>query len=85
MNLTRRDFARLSALGLAAQFTPTLHSQAPEKKIGYAVIGLGRIAGHFMPGARPHLQLANYRARQRPPRQGRPNRRKIRHPFNLHL
>lgn len=51
MNLTRRDFARLSALGLAAQFTPTLHSQAPEKKIGYAVIGLGRIAGHFMPGA----------------------------------
>ncbi len=51
MRLTRRDFTRLGALGLAAQFAPSLHAQASEKKIGYAVIGLGRIAGHFMPGA----------------------------------
>jgi predicted dehydrogenase len=51
MNLTRRDFSRLGALGLAAQFTPSLYAQAPAKRTGYAVIGLGRIAGHFMPGA----------------------------------
>jgi predicted dehydrogenase len=48
--LTRRDFAKLGALGLAARFTPALFAQTPERKIGYAVIGLGRIAGHFMPG-----------------------------------
>ncbi len=52
MTLTRRDFAKLGALGLAAQFAPQLHAQANKKKIGYAIIGLGRIAGHFMPGIR---------------------------------
>jgi len=51
MTLTRRDFARLGALGLAARLVPTLKAEAPARKIGYAVIGLGRIAGHFMPGA----------------------------------
>ena len=54
---TRRDFAKLGALSLAARFAPALSAQAPSgqsstKKIGYAVIGLGRIAGHFMPGMR---------------------------------
>lgn len=56
MNLSRRDFNRLSALGLAAQLAPRLTSslhaetQAPAsgKQVGYAIIGLGRIAGHFM-------------------------------------
>lgn len=52
MDLTRRDFAKLGALGLAARFTPSLRAQTNEKKTGYAVIGLGRIAGHFMPGSR---------------------------------
>ena len=52
MNLTRRDFSRLSALGLAANLVPSLDAQPTQKKIGYAVIGLGRIAGHFMPGVR---------------------------------
>ncbi len=52
MDLTRRDFAKLGALGLAARFTPSLPAQTNEKKTGYAVIGLGRIAGHFMPGSR---------------------------------
>jgi predicted dehydrogenase len=51
MNLTRRDFARLAALGLAARFTPALNAQSSTRKIGYAVIGLGRIAGHFLPAA----------------------------------
>jgi predicted dehydrogenase len=50
MNLTRRNFAKLSAAGLAAQFAPLLRTRDQPKKIGYAVIGLGRIAGHFMPG-----------------------------------
>ena len=53
MQLTRRDFSRLGALGIAAHLAPgTLRAQANQKKIGYAVIGLGRIAGHFMPGTR---------------------------------
>jgi predicted dehydrogenase len=59
MQLTRRDFSRLGALGIAAHFAPAaLHAQTSQnaqtnqKKIGYAVIGLGRIAGHFMPGTR---------------------------------
>ena len=57
MKLTRRDFAKLGALSLAARFVPALTAQSSPgqsstRKIGYAVIGLGRIAGHFMPGAR---------------------------------
>jgi predicted dehydrogenase len=54
MTLTRRDFTRLSALGVASQFAPrlipTLHAQTPDRKVGYAIIGLGRIADHFMAG-----------------------------------
>ncbi|MGA2102555.1 MAG: Gfo/Idh/MocA family oxidoreductase [Candidatus Sulfotelmatobacter sp.] len=53
MNLTRRDFTKLSALALAARFAPNLRAQAQAaRKTGYCVIGLGRIAGHFMPGTR---------------------------------
>jgi len=49
---TRRDFARISALGIAARFTPDLLAQPPQRQTGYAIIGLGRIAEHFMAGAR---------------------------------
>jgi predicted dehydrogenase len=52
MHLTRRGFTKLSALGLASQFTRNLKAQTSDQKIRYAVIGLGRIAGHFMPGTR---------------------------------
>src|ERR1700721_1798454 len=53
MNLTRRDFAKLSALSLAAQFAPKLRAEtSATRKTGYCVIGLGRIAGHFMPAVR---------------------------------
>jgi predicted dehydrogenase len=52
MSLTRRDFAKIGTLTLAAHFAPTLTAQSPKKKTGYAVIGLGRIAGHFLPAAR---------------------------------
>ena len=51
MLLTRRDFTKLGALGLASRFTPALNAQSSPQKTRYAVIGLGRIAGHFMPGA----------------------------------
>jgi predicted dehydrogenase len=47
MHLSRRDFTRLSALGLAAHLAPNLQAQS-DRKIGYAIIGLGRISGHFM-------------------------------------
>ena len=58
MQLTRRDFSRLGALGIAAHLAPSTSRPVKSecasrpKKIGYAVIGLGRIAGHFMPGTR---------------------------------
>jgi predicted dehydrogenase len=52
MLLTRRDFTRLGALGIAAQLTPALRAQVGRKQTGYAVIGLGRIAEHFMAGVR---------------------------------
>jgi predicted dehydrogenase len=39
-------------MGLASGLAPKMIADAPAKKTGYAVIGLGRIAGHFMPGTR---------------------------------
>jgi len=50
MNLSRRDYARLGALSLAAQLAPPLRAQSSSRKIGYAIIGLGVIADHFMRG-----------------------------------
>lgn len=58
MNLSRREFSRLSALGVAAQlsggFLPHLNAQTAATssggKIGYAAIGLGRISKLFMAG-----------------------------------
>src|SRR5580693_8851633 len=50
MQLTRRDFTRFGALGLAASLAPTLNAQNPTRKTRYAIIGIGRIAYHFMAG-----------------------------------
>ena len=50
MQLTRRDFTRFGALGLAARFAPALNAQNPTRKTRYAIIGIGRIAYHFMAG-----------------------------------
>jgi predicted dehydrogenase len=50
MTLTRRDFGKLGALSMAACYVPALGATAPDRKTGYAVIGLGRIADHFMSG-----------------------------------
>ena len=48
VNLTRRDFTKLSALGLTAHFARPLQAQSAGRPTGYAIIGLGRIAGHFL-------------------------------------
>jgi predicted dehydrogenase len=52
MGLTRRQFSKLGALGLAAQMLPEMRAEAQGggRKVGYCVIGLGRIADHFMRG-----------------------------------
>ena len=53
MSLSRRDFSKAAALASAASLLP--HSlraaQAGDKKIGFCIVGLGRISmEHFMPG-----------------------------------
>ncbi len=53
MGLTRREFSKLGALGLAAQMLPEVKAEAQGgggRKVRYCVIGLGRIADHFMRG-----------------------------------
>src|ERR1700733_598951 len=50
--LTRREFNRLAIAGAASQMVSPLLAQGGDRKIGYCMIGLGRISmGHFMPGA----------------------------------
>ncbi len=49
MNITRRSFTQLAALGAATQIAPAQN----ERSIGYCIVGLGRISmQHFMPGTR---------------------------------
>lgn len=52
MAISRREFSKLGAFGIAAHaFSSTpLLGQTGQKKIGYCVIGLGRIADHHMRG-----------------------------------
>jgi predicted dehydrogenase len=52
MGLSRREFSKLGAMGLAARMLPSVGvaAQGGERKIGYCVIGLGTIADHFMRG-----------------------------------
>jgi predicted dehydrogenase len=52
MTLSRREFTRLGALGLAARFAPSTRAQSPERRVGFCVIGLGRISQHFTAGVR---------------------------------
>jgi hypothetical protein len=61
MRVSRREFSKLSALGVAAGMVPRGLAQAagPSEmanseipKVGYCVIGLGRIADHFMRGVK---------------------------------
>src|SRR5271163_2981633 len=50
MEWSRREFAKMGALGLASRAMPGALAQAAGRKVGYCVIGLGRIADHFMRG-----------------------------------
>jgi predicted dehydrogenase len=51
MIVSRREFSKIGVLGLAAQTLPIVRAEAQvERKVGYCVIGLGRIADHFMRG-----------------------------------
>jgi predicted dehydrogenase len=57
MSFSRREFVKLGAVGLAAHSVPggmLLRGvpQSGDRRIGYAVIGLGRIATHFLDGAK---------------------------------
>ena len=56
MPSSRRDFTKLTALGLASHYLPSTLAQSPSpespRRVGYAVIGLGRIADHFLAGTR---------------------------------
>jgi predicted dehydrogenase len=48
MNITRREFTWLVGAGIASQSLPAL-AAAEERRVGYCIVGLGRIASHFMP------------------------------------
>src|SRR5216683_1786140 len=52
MGISRREFSKLGAMGLAARMLPSVGfaAQGGERKVGYCVIGLGTIADHFMRG-----------------------------------
>jgi predicted dehydrogenase len=52
MNFTRRDFARtLGAIAISS--TGARAQSSPSRKIGYCIVGLGRISlNHFMPACR---------------------------------
>jgi len=52
MTFSRREFAKLAALASASRFALPLSAQPVGRTTGYAIIGLGRIADHFMPGTR---------------------------------
>src|ERR1700726_693309 len=52
MDLSRREFSKLAALGIASQAMPASLAQTAGRKVGYCVIGLGRIADHFMRGVK---------------------------------
>lgn len=49
--LDRREFVKMSALTAAVGLAPALSAEPP-RQTGYAIIGIGRIAGHFMPATR---------------------------------
>ena len=52
MALTRRDLLRLSAAS-AVRWGGSAQAEQEQRTVGYCVVGLGRIAGHFLEGSRP--------------------------------
>jgi len=47
MNVTRREFTWLVGAGIASQSLPGF-ARPEERRVGYCIVGLGRIASHFM-------------------------------------
>jgi predicted dehydrogenase len=62
MPVSRRSFSKLGAMGLGAQWIPrglvqaAATTQTGQRRVGYAVIGLGRIATHFLEGTQMSAQ-----------------------------
>ena len=53
MTWTRRQFNRVAALGTAAGLAPGARAQLATRKLGYCIVGLGRISmQHFMPATK---------------------------------
>jgi len=48
MNSTRREFTWLIGAGIASESLPAF-ARPGERRVGYCIVGLGRIASHFMP------------------------------------
>ena len=57
MNLNRRQFSVLAGSALAAQALPSIGAHAEDRRIGYCIVGLGRISmDHFMPAVKTSSQ-----------------------------
>ncbi|HXB68926.1 MAG TPA: hypothetical protein VNY05_11805 [Candidatus Acidoferrales bacterium] len=69
-NITRRDLGRLAASGAASHSVPAAPAQ-PAPKIGYCMVGLGRISMQLHPCLQKHATFPGRRAGNRPSRQGR--------------
>lgn len=53
MNWTRRQFSRVAALGAGAGLVTGARAQLSTRKLGYCIVGLGRISmQHFMPATK---------------------------------
>ena len=62
MRISRREFTKLGALGLAAGASPDIEAQSSPPRIGYCIVGLGEIANHFLAGLRQseHARVAGF-------------------------
>jgi predicted dehydrogenase len=57
MHINRREFSWLAGASLVSQALPKLQAQSENRRIGYCIVGLGRISmDHFMPGVKQTSQ-----------------------------
>jgi predicted dehydrogenase len=57
MNLNRRQFSVLAGATLLSSTLPEFNAHAEDRRIGYCIVGLGRISmDHFMPGVKMSSQ-----------------------------
>ena len=52
MQFTRRELGRVASLGAAGWFAAPSRAQDNSRRVGYCIVGLGRIADHFMPATK---------------------------------